>query len=64
MRHLQKHQAFEAEVQAREEIITSVVKVTVSPSAPTLPHSEDSRMAKGKDLRQGEPVMEKKQEEE
>ncbi|KAM7239689.1 hypothetical protein CapIbe_009184 [Capra ibex] len=26
LRHLQKHQAFEAEVQAREEIITSVVK--------------------------------------
>ena len=64
MRHLQKHQAFEAEVQAHEEIITSVVKVTARPSAPTRPHSEDSKMAKRKGLRQGEPVMEKKWEEE
>ncbi|KAB0401288.1 hypothetical protein E2I00_000787, partial [Balaenoptera physalus] len=63
-RHVQKHQAFEAEVQAHEEIITSVAKVTTRPSAPTLPQSEDARMAKAKGLRQGEPVMEKKQERE
>lgn len=50
-----KHQAFEAEVQAHEEIMTSVAKVTARPSAHTLPQSEDTRMAKGKGLRQGKP---------
>lgn len=39
LKPLLKHQAFEAEVQAHEEVMTSVAKVTTGPSAPCLPQS-------------------------
>lgn len=37
LKHLQKHQAFKAEVQAHEDIIITVTKVMTRPSAPSLP---------------------------
>ncbi|XP_054524250.2 spectrin beta chain, non-erythrocytic 5-like [Pan troglodytes] len=39
LKPLLKHQAFEAEVQAHEEVMTCVAKVTTGPSAPCLPQS-------------------------
>lgn len=35
LKHLRKHQAFRAEVQAQEQIITSVAKVTPASAQPT-----------------------------
>lgn len=53
LRLLRKHQAFEAEVQAHEGVITAVTKVTARPSAPVLPRSVGSQVAKGEGLRWG-----------
>lgn len=58
LRHLREHQAFQTEVQAHEEVIISVIKVTASP-APKL----DPRVAGGKGLRKGGSVMAGEQEE-
>lgn len=40
LRHLRKHPAFQAEVQAHEEVTMSAAKVTARPSAPALPKVE------------------------
>lgn len=38
LKHLRKHQAFRAEVQAQEQILTSVAKVTAASAQPTPKH--------------------------
>lgn len=50
-RCLQKQQALEAEIQAQEEVVTSVTKVTVRPQVSALPQSVDSKMAMGEGLK-------------
>lgn len=50
LRHLQKHQAFKAEVQAHEDVIIAITKVTARPSAPALPQSWTPGWPKGKVL--------------
>lgn len=36
LKHLRKHQAFRAEVQAHDQLVTSVAKVTLTSAQPTL----------------------------
>lgn len=53
LRHLRKHQAFKAEIQAHEDVMITVTKVSNNQALSSSSASKlDSRMAKGKGLRQ------------